>query len=470
MKVKVLNSVHCQVSKEYIPIIKPCLKYRASWFKKNKYGGGSTKYYDAYFIDKDSGQFLSGFLPRVLKYCKSIDAYSQNKIYDYDKLFISNPNDDFGIYGNKFHNGTKLENLVAISGIEFRPYQKELISKALRRQRGVILSPTGSGKTIIAIGIVSMFPKAKVLFLCHSIAILRQTMGEFKKFGFNDVSFVGDGEKDLSGRIVIGSIQSIFTLCYQTHIFDITIIDEVHHLSGKKTQYFQFMENNLSVIRLGFTATMPTKEESKLCIEGMLGPVIGEYKVEEGIKAGMIARPYINLVSVPPVSAVLELKKYRDIYRKGIVENRPRNRLIMTKTSARVKEGKSVLILVKEIDHGSILKTLGESLFDLDITYIQGSTESDVREQVRKSFSEKEIKVVISTTIWKEGVDIPSLDCVINAAGGKSEIATLQAIGRGLRRTEKKDEVEIIDFLDPYKFLARHTVMRLQIYVKMGWL
>jgi len=78
--------------------------------------------------------------------------------------------------------------------------------------------------------------------------------------------------------------------------------------------------------------------------------------------------------------------------------------------------------------------------------------------------------VVICTVVWKEGIDIPSLDCVINAAGGKSEIATLQAIGRGLTKIEGKDETEIIDFLDPYKFLAQHAIMRLQIYVKMGWL
>ena len=72
--------------------------------------------------------------------------------------------------------------------------------------------------------------------------------------------------------------------------------------------------------------------------------------------------------------------------------------------------------------------------------------------------------------VWKEGVDIPSLDCVINAAGGKSEIGTLQAIGRGLTKIEGKDETEIIDFLDPYKFLAQHAIMRLQIYIKQGWL
>ena len=179
----------------------------------------------------DSGQFLSGFLPRVVEYCKDMNIPV------------------------KWSNYTVLmdKDKPSIPGITFKPFQEKLIYKAVKKQRGVILSPTGSGKTIIAIGIVSMFPKAKVLFLCHSIAILRQTMDEFKKFGFDDIGFIGDGEWDLSGRIIIGSIQSMRRLQLEEINFDITIIDEVHHLSGKKTQYFQFMEKNFSIMRLGFT-------------------------------------------------------------------------------------------------------------------------------------------------------------------------------------------------------------------------
>ncbi|KKM08236.1 hypothetical protein LCGC14_1725860, partial [marine sediment metagenome] len=464
MKIKVLNPVHCQVDKKYVPIIKPCLKYRASYFRlgkkiktrdgKERRVGGTAKYQDAYFIGKRSGQFLSGFLPRVIEYCKDKDISIQ--VIGREKLAPD-------------------VLIPTIPEITFKPFQKDLIIKASNRQRGVILAPTRSGKTIIAAGILSMFPKAKVLFLCHSITILKQTMTKFKKFGFDDVVFVGEGSKDLSGRIVVASIRSMVSIDIVDYenLFDIVMIDEIHHLSGKKTEYFRFMKTTNAVMRLGFTATMPTKEEAKLCIEGSLGPVIGELKVNEAIELGIIMKPYITLVSVPSVTSILELKKYKGdkgIYRKGIVENRPRNRLIMVKTSARVKDGKSVLILVKQTDHGDILKTLGESLFDLDITYIQGSTDSDVREKVRVAFDEKKIKVVICTVVWKEGIDIPSLDCVINAAGGKSEIATLQAIGRGLTKIEGKDETEIIDFLDPYKFLAQHAIMRLQIYVKMGWL
>jgi superfamily II DNA or RNA helicase len=63
-------------------------------------------------------------------------------------------------------------------------------------------------------------------------------------------------------------------------------------------------------------------------------------------------------------------------------------------------------------------------------------------------------------------VNIPSLDCVIFASGGKSDIATLQGIGRGLRTTDEKKTFVIVDFLDPYRFLAQHTIQRLRIYVE----
>lgn len=478
MIIEVINPVYCQVPVVDISLIKPCLKFQNSWYYRGKTiktrdgkirkVGGKDKFYDDYFINKKTGIFLTGFLPRVFKYCdqKSIpyevkkEASINLSLYMLSKLSILS-SDPFSEIKTP-----------SLPGITFKPFQLDLINKIKLNNRGVILSPTGSGKTIIAMGIISMFPKARVLFLCHSIAILRQTQSNFLKFGFKDTSFVGSGEKDLSGQIVIASIKSMISIPIGDYedLFDIVIIDEIHHLSGRKVSYYQFMETMYAPIRLGFTATMPNKKEALLCIEGSLGPVIGELKINKGIELGIVAKPFITLIPVPMTNKIVSLTKYKDIYLKGIVQNRPRNRLIVSNTFARVKQDKTVLILVKEIDHGDILKELAKTLFDLDCTYIQGSTNDTVREEVRTAFSEKKIKVVICTVIWKEGIDIPSLNCVINAAGGKSEIGTLQAIGRGLRVTDEKDEVEVVDFLDPYKYLSQHTVMRLQIYSKCGWL
>jgi superfamily II DNA or RNA helicase len=125
--------------------------------------------------------------------------------------------------------------------------------------------------------------------------------------------------------------------------------------------------------------------------------------------------------------------------------------------------------MVKELDQGHELLREGQER-KMNIVFLQGASPAKAREEVRLIFNRKEIKTVIATAVWKEGIDIPTLDCVINACGGKSEIQTLQALGRGLRVTEEKSTVEIIDFLDPYRYLARHTVMRLQTYVKNRWL
>ena len=218
MKIEVINPVYCKVSVADIPLIKPCLKFQNSWYYRGKSiktrdgkvrkVGGKTKFYDDYFIDKKTGVFLSGFLPRIFKYCKLKEIPYEVKGITLDPLqTLKKP---------------------SLPGITFKPFQLDLINKIKINNRGVIISPTGSGKTIIAMGIISMFPKARVLFLCHSIAILRQTQSNFLKYGFKSVSFVGSGEKDLSGQIVVASIKSMVGIPIGDYedLFDIVIIDE----------------------------------------------------------------------------------------------------------------------------------------------------------------------------------------------------------------------------------------------------
>ena len=74
-------------------------------------------------------------------------------------------------------------------------------------------------------------------------------------------------------------------------------------------------------------------------------------------------------------------------------------------------------------------------------------------------------------TIWKEGSNIPELDVVINASGGKSEMATIQIIGRGRRKTKTKSALIVYDFFDPSsRFLIEHFGFRVSLYTEMGWL
>jgi superfamily II DNA or RNA helicase len=102
--------------------------------------------------------------------------------------------------------------------------------------------------------------------------------------------------------------------------------------------------------------------------------------------------------------------------------------------------------------------------------YILGKTKGDEREDVRHKLENKKYDVVVASNIWKEGVNIKSLGCVINAAGWKSEKVVMQKLGRGMRTAEGKIDLYYFDFLDTgNKHLAYHALKRLAFYIRKGW-
>jgi len=247
------------------------------------------------------------------------------------------------------------------------------------------------------------------------------------------------------------------------------LVHNCHHVSSLKVTYAEILSKLLCPIRIGLTATVPTAEESVLAMEAFLGPVIGKFSVEDGVDLGILAMPRIQLMRVPKSIDIVDLRKYSDIYDTCIVRNESRNRIITRTTRGLVNKEKSVLILVTKIEHGTLLMdSLAES--GIASLFVRGSTEREMRVQIQEAFQQKRVNCVIATATWREGVNVPSLDCVINAAGGKSEIFTIQSIGRGLRTTNSKQEVLIVDFLDPYKYLSEHAIQRISIYVENGWI
>ena len=125
---------------------------------------------------------------------------------------------------------------------------------------------------------------------------------------------------------------------------------------------------------------------------------------------------------------------------------------------------------VNYIEHGRKLQMEFEN-YNLSIPFVQGSMNSKNRIETKQALEKKKIRMAIATVTWKEGVDIPSLTCVINAAGGKSEISVMQSIGRGLRRKGNKTQVTIYDVFDQsHPFLIDHFGERLAIYMDNNWL
>lgn len=447
------DGLYCKADIELIASIAEILKFERKVSIPSQFGTKIVRK-PAYFIDRRTGRFLSGLLERV---SKQLAAQKIQCVLDVNAYSDSPPGPTVA---------------PSLQGLTLRPDQVKLASSVRRFAQGVIVSPTGSGKTITALGIISQWPQAKTLILVHRRDIVKQFAERAAKH-LPDVELqvISGGNQNLTGQIVCSTIQSIIKYPIKDIIdyFDITICDECHHVSDRKGMYGKFMSRNLSPIKIGFTATLPTDREKLLAMEGLLGPVIGELSLEESQNLGIIVKPFVTLVPIPFDLNIGELRKYRYIYTKGIVENRGRNARIIKAARSRAYKGKTSLIIITEVNHGSTLLSIAHKL-GLNAEFVQGAAKSQDRDHIKAMLDKKDVDSVICTNVWKEGIDIPTVGAIILAGGGKSAIQLMQGVGRGLRTAEGKDSAEIIDFLDPYRYLAEHAVARISVYVEKGWL
>jgi len=462
--ITILDSVHCKANKWAREKVLPALAYENTTWKRGKYGRKSAQTITSHMITGragTAGTFLTGLLPRVKRFCK------KNKV-------------DISIVGSR-----NIENIPPtakpkLKKIKFRPDQKKALRAIKRHNTGKIIFPTGSGKTIIALGTISMFPECRILFLCHTKDLIEQTITELNvHFKKRNIFIIGGGYKTKWSKvkksdspIVLSTIQSFSKIHFKKyiHFFDITIIDEAHHMNSRTSQYGKVMEQNLSPRKYGLTATEPTKKKEILVNEGIFGKVIGRLTIQKGIVKGIIAKPKINLLSVPLQTSINQIaeNKYRNFYKHGIVENKQRNNLILNEAEKSIRKEEITLIIIDRTDHGFLLQNILKYK-KINAPFIYGATKKEKRNKTKDNLKEGKLKIAICSKVWREGINIPSLNHIINAAGMKEEKVVLQAIGRGLRTTDKKKVIKLTDFLDPYRYLAEHSIQRMQIYKNQGW-
>jgi len=463
--ITILDVVHAKANANARAIIRPALAYKSSVWKRNKKTGRRDQIIQTSHLITGrrgtGGTFLSGLMPRVIKYAKKNNRHIE-------------------IVDNR--ESIPWTAMPKLKGITFRPDQKRALRAVRRRHRGKIVFPTGSGKTIIAAGIISMFPQLRVLFLCHTTDLLFQTVTALCKY-FPNVYALGGGSKTLWDKIyncenpiLVAIDKSYYNIMKKdggelSVFFDMIIVDEAHHVNSKDSQYGQILEHNLAPRRYGLTATVPTQRKQILVNEGLLGPTIAELTLEEGIETGIVAKPEVNLIPVP-YDIRMNKKcqgRFKKYYEHGVVKNRIRNKLITDQIIQTINNGETVLTIIERQEHGKLLQKMLK-LKGVRVPFIYGSTIRDKRQLALKQLTSRKMKAVICSRVWKEGINVPSLNHIINAVGLKEEKAVLQAAGRGLRTTDDKTTVKITDFLDPYKYLAEHSVLRVSVYVKKGWL
>ena len=357
--------------------------------------------------------------------------------------------------------------------IVFRDYQPEIINRFLENPQCVQEVATGAGKTIITAALsdaVSAY--ARSIVIVPNKSLVTQTEDDFVNLDLDVVVYFGD-RKEYNRTHTICTWQSLNNLLKNTKNAEAeitiseflegvvaVIVDEVHQAKADALKTLLSGPFAHVPIRWGLTGTIPKEDYARQSINCMLGPVVGQLSASELQEAGHLAQCHVNVVQL------IDYQEYTNYQSelKYLIENTERLNYIAGLISTIVDSG-NTLILVDRITAGRALaERLPNSVF------VSGSTKSGERKEHYDEVAEAKDKIIIATYgVAAVGINIPRIFNLVLLEPGKSFVRVIQSIGRGIRRAEDKDFVQIWDITSTCKFAKRHLTKRKAFYKEANY-
>lgn len=340
-----------------------------------------------------------------------------------------------------------------------RDYQREVVDMLLKASqwRGVINFATGLGKTLTAIHLIKEY-KRNSLIICPSDSIAQQFFTQCESaFGKNKVAFFGGGKKKIAD-ITIGIAASVTKNIdlFKISNFGLVIFDEIHHIAADT--FYKISEGLAGVGKVfGLTATDYRSDGKDIMITAGCGSVLVRRDIKWGVENGYLAEPYFIVREVQTGGKDFRDNKIKN-YKEHILNNQILKDQIKNDAIAMINSGKTVLILVDEVEHGKELSS------QLSIPFATGedSNSQDYVDQLNAG----KIKGLVGTDgRIGEGTDTQNVDVLILANFVASKGPVIQAVGRGLRKTASKTKCIILDYIPlGSEQLTRHAWGRVDFY------
>jgi superfamily II DNA or RNA helicase len=341
---------------------------------------------------------------------------------------------------------------------EPRDYQRAALAITVNKNRGVLLSPTGSGKSLIIYSIIRYYERKKVLLVVPTLGLTTQMFSDFRDYSRHNGWAVEDNvhvitggiEKDAPAAVYVSTWQSLYTQPKEYfHQFDVVLIDETHMAQANSIK--KILENSTKAkVKIGLTGTLQDTKTHILTIQGLLGPIYKISKTHELQEREILAPIDVKMIMLE--HSIEDRKKAKDLkYQQEIdflLDHENRNKFIETLTI--VPEGNTLVLTTFVDKQGKMLyEKLLKKRLNRPIFFISGEMSKEEREEIRK-FTETTDKVIIIATygVFSMGINIRRLHNIIFTLAGKSRIRNLQSIGRGLRTHETKEQLTLYDIGD----------------------
>lgn len=413
-------------------------------------------------------------LPAGLTYqlCKWCDRH------DYSWDFKDNPY--YGLPYEQdekiFYDGVDLF-MNKIASVTPRKYQIDTVFNALKEYRKTIVSPTGSGKSLMIYSIVRYLKSIdkRTLIVVPSKSLVEQMYKDFIDYGWNPdyLHKIYQGHsKDSSAYVTITTWQSVYGLDKSWfRQFDAVIGDECHQFKAKSLQGIMKKMPDCKW-RYGFTGTLDGKQVHKLILEGLFGPVYKTTSSAELMEKGFLAKLAVEIVILKHEPQ--KFATYNDeIEYLGLCDYR--NKFISN--LATDLKGNVLVLFARVEKHGIPLHQMVEDGTDRDVHLVYGMTDVKEREKVRELCETSNDNIIVASYgVFSTGVNIKNLNHIIFASPSKSKVRVLQSIGRGTRKAKGKESFMLYDIADDFRkngsrenFTLRHCAERIAYYVEQDF-
>ena len=431
--------------REYFSFYVPGYKFMPAY--RNRLWDGKIRLYN-----QITGEIYAGLFPQIIRFAES----REYKI-DIEESDYGSPNEGQEVnpdFMMKFVDALKLP-------FKIRDYQFDALCTGIQRKNAILLSPTGSGKSLIIYTLMrwllAAFDKKQkdVLIIVPTTSLVEQMYNDFKDYGY-DVDrhchrIYSGKDKNTFKRVIISTWQSIHRFQHDWfERFGAVFGDECH---GFKSKSLTTIMNKCTEAeyRFGTTGTLDGALTHELVLQGLFGKV---YRVTS--TRALQDNDTLAKLTIRRIILQYNEKTRREFGKKTYQEeiehivNYDRRNVFIKNLTLDLKG--NTLVLYNYVEkHGKPLYRLIKDNADESrrIFFVSGDTAATDREAIRAIVEKQKNSITVASLgTFSTGINIRNLHNIVFASPSKSQIRVLQSIGRGLRKTDDGKDTTLYDIID----------------------
>jgi superfamily II DNA or RNA helicase len=350
----------------------------------------------------------------------------------------------------------------------FRDYQVKIVNDFLANPQALQEIATGAGKTLITAALsYSVQNYGRSIVIVPNKSLVVQTEADYINLGLDVGVYFGD-RKEFGKTHTICTWQSLNNMLKKTKADEAEVpigeflegvvcvmVDEVHMAKADALKELLTGVMSNIPIRWGLTGTIPKAIFEAQAIYVSLGNVINKLSASELQDRGVLAQCHVNIVQLQDN---VEFSNYQSELKHLLEDTVRLDKLAQLVLN--IKESGNTLVLVDRVNAGKeLISRLPDAVF------VSGNTNMIERKEEYDEIATSTNKIIVATYgVAAVGINIPRIFNLVLIEPGKSFVRVIQSIGRGIRKADDKDFVQIWDLTSSCKFAKRHLTQRKTFY------